>query len=524
MDTIHNRPFLPDLSVLLEEMTAAGWACQGQIKGAGRFRGVRIYRGQMPDEDLLYVLSPKDAENFPRNQFSYVSAGVVPGQADHICCVEHSPEEIQELVQQVLESFQTQQTRLDDLVSSGRGLTALCALGEELLGNPVFIHDDWFVVIAKSKSTGDLLPGESYNGSALEYLPKVWLEEFKFDQEYQLTYQKSEPCIWQATPPAGDGRSLYVNLTENGTYRGRLLAVELLHPFRARDFQLMERLRLCAMLIMQCRQRNPYSKLRSMDRMVIQMLEGNPIPSSDEANFLSVLSWREDDPLLCIRLESQQRDDTALLERTLHSTLFETLSSSYILYRVDQQAVIVNLRLNPMSISMLSHTLSPLCRDYFHYAGISNPVRGLRELGIAYEQAGVALEQAFQSRDANWVVPFSACALEYLLTKLKPPVALRHVIAPQLTRLLHLDEEKSTEYFQTLRVFLVRERDIPRTSQELIIHRTTLLYRLKKIQSITGLSLDDAQTRLYLLLSFKMMELEKLIPPLPDPEDSGREN
>ena len=87
-----------------------------------------------------------------------------------------------------------------------------------------------------------------------------------------------------------------------------------------------------------------------------------------------------------------------------------------------------------------------------------------------------------------------------------------------------MDEEKSTEYFQTLRVFLVRERDIPRTSQELIIHRTTLLYRLKKIQSITGLSLDDAQTRLYLLLSFKMMELEKLIPPLPDPEDSGREN
>lgn len=512
MDTIHKPAFLPDLAVILEEMTAGGWACQGQIRGSQRFRGVRIYRGQMPDPGLLYVLDPGQAEGFPTDRFCYVSAGVVPGQADHICCVEHPAEEIQERIQQVLESFQDQQARLDDLLTSGRGLGALCALGEELLGNPVFIHDDWFVVIAKSRATASLLPGESYNGSALEYLPKAWLEEFKFDQEYQQTYQETEPCIWQ-----GDGgRSLYVNLTENGTYRGRLLAVELLRPFRARDFQLMERLRLCAMVIMQCRQRNPYSKLRSMDRMVIQLLEGNPIPSSDEANFLSVLSWREDDPLLCIRLESQQRDDTALLERTLHSTLFEKLSNSYILYRVDQQAVIVNLRLNPMSISAISHILSPLCRDYFHYAGISNPVRGLQELGIAYEQAGVALEQAFQARDANWVQPFSACALEYLLTKLKPPVALRHVIAPQLMRLLMLDEEKSTEYFRTLRVFLVRERDIPRTSQELIIHRTTLLYRLKKIQSLTGVSLDDSQTRLYLLLSFKMMELEKLIPPLPE--------
>ena len=58
------------------------------------------------------------------------------------------------------------------------------------------------------------------------------------------------------------------------------------------------------------------------------------------------------------------------------------------------------------------------------------------------------------------------------------------------------------------------ERDIPGTSQALIIHRTTLLYRLKKIRSIIGLNLDDPETRLYLLLSLKMLEQENLINPM----------
>ena len=68
------------------------------------------------------------------------------------------------------------------------------------------------------------------------------------------------------------------------------------------------------------------------------------------------------------------------------------------------------------------------------------------------------------------------------------------------------DRETGTQYFETLRTYLLQERDIPRTSEKLIIHRTTLQYRLKKIQSLTELDLDDTWQRLYLLLSLWIME------------------
>ena len=57
-----------------------------------------------------------------------------------------------------------------------------------------------------------------------------------------------------------------------------------------------------------------------------------------------------------------------------------------------------------------------------------------------------------------------------------------------------------------MREYLLCERDIPKTSQTLIIHRTTLLYRLKKIESLVNLSLDDPGQRLYLLLSLYVMD------------------
>ena len=42
----------------------------------------------------------------------------------------------------------------------------------------------------------------------------------------------------------------------------------------------------------------------------------------------------------------------------------------------------------------------------------------------------------------------------------------------------------------------------------LIIHRTTLTYRLQKIQELFSLNLDDACQRLYILMSLFLLDSE----------------
>ncbi|MFJ8852428.1 PucR family transcriptional regulator [Streptomyces sp. NPDC102437] len=59
----------------------------------------------------------------------------------------------------------------------------------------------------------------------------------------------------------------------------------------------------------------------------------------------------------------------------------------------------------------------------------------------------------------------------------------------------------------TLRCFLEHAGSIPRTADTLGIHRTSLYYRLRQIQEITGLDLDDGAHLLTLHLGLRIEEL-----------------
>lgn len=96
--------------------------------------------------------------------------------------------------------------------------------------------------------------------------------------------------------------------------------------------------------------------------------------------------------------------------------------------------------------------------------------------------------------------------MDYLLGSVAPPCCQGIWYPRDSWRWPDHDREKGTQYFETLRTYLLNERDIPKTSQALIIHRTTLLYRLKKIQPLLDVSLDDPWQRLYLLLSLWIMK------------------
>lgn len=59
----------------------------------------------------------------------------------------------------------------------------------------------------------------------------------------------------------------------------------------------------------------------------------------------------------------------------------------------------------------------------------------------------------------------------------------------------------------TLRCYLEHAGSIPKTAEALRLHRTSLYYRLRQIQEITGLDLDDGGHRLTLHLGLRIEEL-----------------
>ena len=500
----------PDLEMIGEALEESGLECHRFIPDPEQiFRGIMPWSTQIrPERDILYLVSPGQEESFPADLCASVSPVKITGNAGHLYIPGADPDPLLRLLLELFRIFQDQEDRMNQLTLSGGTLDDLCRLGEKLSGNPVCIHDDWFLMIGMSDGIQEIMPPEAVDGNTRGLVPRRILEDFKFDTEYDQTYSQQRCQLWNKSP--GFAKCLYVNLWQGQHYRGRLLLYETQRPFLSRDYRFAECLAQRAVLMM--RQHKPGSggKYRNLDDVVISLLDGRDPEPRDLRYLLDTLGWSPEDTCLCVRLQSQLPGGSEVLGHILHMDLFHTLPGSYIMYLESQQCVVLNLTRQGLTLPELRYKLAPLCRDYCMYAGISSPVAGIRSLSQAARQSSIALDTAFDRRDGQWVLSFSDCALDYLLHSIRTDLAPRHLIAPEWLALLEHDRKSGTQYFQTLKTFLLMERDIPKTARTLIIHRTTLLYRLDRILELTGLNLDDPDRRLYLLLSLRLMEAQEL--------------
>ncbi len=507
MDGTRLLRMMPTMPMLVEAFREAGWECDAQIRDPQQsYCGIRLYHGQRDlRPDVLYLLRPGE-RGFPTEEFSYLSAAPIPGAANHFLCPEQADEKILDFVLEIFSQFQQWERMIDQLVYRKASLQELCQLGARLLENPVCIHDDWFMMIAISQGLEQVMPPEYIASSTRGFIPRMILDDFRYDSEYLETYTYRDAQVWQSTE--GTPASLYVNLWDGTVYQGRLLVIRHNRPFKLSDFVIAEVLTQRAVFLLNQQRLGERQSMRSMDDVIYSLIQGRQLDPADLNQLLNMLNWEKHDRFLCIRIRNQQSEGKTVMEHVLHSDLFRIFPNGYILFSGHEQCVILNLSREMLQTAMIRHRLAPLCRDYCLYAGISSPVSDIRDLHLAYYQANVGLEQAFRLRSEKWIIAFSECAMEHILEKIDSQLPPWTLVSPELRSMIEHDRQKGTQYFETFREFLLNERDIPKTSEKLIIHRTTLLYRLKRIQTQWNLNLEDPWQRLYLTLSLWILEKE----------------
>ncbi len=137
--------------------------------------------------------------------------------------------------------------------------------------------------------------------------------------------------------------------------------------------------------------------------------------------------------------------------------------------------------------------------------GVSQPFADILKTGIYYEQAMRALQSAnpndpqdcmFYSTETLPDFLFSNCSYEELETSIH-----FHIFYLQ-----NQDRIYHTEYIPTLRAYLEHNRNTAEAAESLHIHRTTLFYRLKKIEELLSIDLTDGHLLFLYELSFKIWD------------------
>lgn len=142
--------------------------------------------------------------------------------------------------------------------------------------------------------------------------------------------------------------------------------------------------------------------------------------------------------------------------------------------------------------------LSALMQAMHCRAGRGPVFSDIFDLLEQYDLAGAALQ--FGSSDTP-IRDFYDSALTYGLSFI-PRQMCPWIVHPALGQLSAYDSKNNTQLYETLRIFLRNDQSYVESANSLHIHRSTLLYRLTRIQDLTGVDLNDADARLYLQVSF----------------------
>lgn len=81
----------------------------------------------------------------------------------------------------------------------------------------------------------------------------------------------------------------------------------------------------------------------------------------------------------------------------------------------------------------------------------------------------------------------------------------------QLGILLDYSESKNIDLLNTLRVYLQNNGNAKSTSEELFIHRSSLIYRLEKVEELLGVDLNDSEVRFNLMMAYKLYDMKRQV-------------
>lgn len=143
------------------------------------------------------------------------------------------------------------------------------------------------------------------------------------------------------------------------------------------------------------------------------------------------------------------------------------------------------------------------------YIGVGRPGSGLAGIQSSYREALQACQTGRKIWPKEPVCYYADLGVWRLLGNIQDKQEIHLFIEETLGKLLLYDQEKGAELVKTLEVYFECNGKLKKVTEKMYVHYNTILYRLDRIQQITGCSLEDATACLNLQMAIKLLQMAK---------------
>lgn len=386
-------------------------------------------------------------------------------------------------------------------------------IGENFLGNPIFILDTSYRIIARSSLAKlDNSSIETHNGESYLLLDIVQLMQKNkcIDNIYN-----SDNAFFHNS----DEILIFCSIRINNITVGYISVLQSKRKFNAEDLELTNV--LSKVFSIQLQKENLFISNSGLDEEYY--LTDLLINRIDNVEYiterLQYINFNLYENLIILSIPFKQkykdyRHNFGLKE--LIKKIKTILGNCISTYYKDTITFLISNEHKEVINDSLKQTLLEFLKLNNLRCGISIVFDNLLDIQDFFNQSMHALELSSSMKKDNTINYFEDY-IEYYLFNMSMrttndlyKINLLTLVHPYIKKLIKFDDQNKTELFKTLKTYLENNRNANDTSIQLNIHRSTFFYRYNKIRDLLDISLGNNNNLFKLELSFKILDYSTL--------------
>lgn len=420
-----------------------------------------------------------------------------------------------EMVIDIFNRYSQWQDSMQEVIDGYRSIRELGLISLNFANNPIYLQGAGFKCLFSVFSRPNGYSSELYKHYCQTYDLKdnspLSLEKISnqlSSKNYIDTMNIETPFIYNSTDSGFKYRTMIYNLRVDGSCIARLSISEVLKEFTDRDYAIIQIIGSYILKGINNRDIKKYNRPQDLDFVMENLLKHQYILEHRIASVLKGLEWNSFDRFFCLTIMLRSKDQPkSTLEALALQLMIDMPSECYYIFE-GKIVYVFNLTRTHFTRQQIVKSIVPVLEKNSLIAGISIEYDDFKDMYYYYQQACAALTLGIQEDTGEVCFKYEDYNLKNLISKCSSKQIARALYPQGLIKLMEYDKQKDTDNVQLLRAYLHNNLSITHTINQVYMHRNTFLYRIEKIREVTGMDFNNPDTRLELMIAFKIMDMD----------------
>ncbi len=368
----------------------------------------------------------------------------------------------------------------------------------KLVKNPMYISDSSFKMIAR---WGDEM-GEANSTWRYQikysYLPYTVTEDLIESGEIEEFYGKKNAWVVRGSVAFPNLPFVSKSIQKDGKHFGNFFIIEFYKRLNDCDLEVADKLGDILSVAKFGEKNYLESSTLYHSHFLAELIEGSIEDNQIVRDQVRALGWNMNDKYF-LALYNTVEDDIAICNHLI-AMITSNIDAQCLIYK-DRVLAVVNCERDSEE-KFLTHIKS-MEDDFNRSVGISECYKNFLDTAQYYDQACFALEYTPKEGKSKAIMYSNKFAAD-VIRRIDDYMPTHYAVD-----LLHeYDIKHNSDLCKTLYKWIAHDRNTVATAESMYLHRNTLMNRLKRIEEIMGINLDDINVRLRVLLSLYSLGID----------------